>query len=85
MRGELIWFNAVKGHGFIRAAEGERLYVAASGFRAGEAPAGRCAGQDVTFDRLESEGEAQAVNVLFPSAVEPRRARQRHHRAGRSP
>lgn len=81
--GKMLWFNEVKGYGFIRTAEGERLYVAANGFRAGEAPVGRCAGREVSFDRLAADGDARAVNVLFPSFVEPRRARMRH-RSGRS-
>jgi cold shock CspA family protein len=83
MHGEMLWFNEAKGYGFIRTAEGERLYVGANGFRAGEAPAGRCAGLAVTFDRLASDGEARATNVLFPPVVEAGRARLRH-RAGRS-
>ena len=83
MHGRMIWFNEAKGCGFIRTADDERLYVAASGFRPGETPHGRCAGKEVTFDRVASEGDAHAVNVLFPSVLDPRRARQRHRGAGR--
>jgi cold shock CspA family protein len=83
MRGQMIWFNEAKGCGFIRTADDERLSVAASGFRPGETPHGRCAGKEVTFERVASEGDARAVNVLFSSVLDPRRARQRHHRSGR--
>ncbi len=44
MRGTMIWFNADKGHGFIRTEDDERLIVHEDGFSAGEIPAGRCAG-----------------------------------------
>ena len=36
MRGTMIWFNADKGHGFIRTEEDERLIVHADGFTDGE-------------------------------------------------
>ena len=51
MRGTMIWFNVDKGHGFIRTEDDERLIVHADGFTDGDAPVGRCAGNDVTFDR----------------------------------
>ena len=35
MQGQMLWFNEVKDHGFIRTDEGERLAVGGTGF-AGE-------------------------------------------------
>jgi len=84
MRGTMIWFNAEKGFGFIRTEADERLYVAASGFLPGEPPAGRCAGKEVVFDREAGADDARAVNVVFATVVDIRRARQRRGSVGRS-
>jgi cold shock CspA family protein len=73
----MIWFNAEKGHGFIRTEEDERLIVHEDGFSDGEIPVGRCAGTDVSFDRETVEGEPRAVNVAAVQAVAARRARRR--------
>jgi len=84
MQGKMLWFNIDKGFGFIRTEEDERLYVARSGFVEGQVPTERCAGREVTFDRLTQEGDARAVNVAFPVQVEQRRARLRQGRGGRA-
>ena len=76
MRGEMLWFNEVKGHGFIMTEEGERLAVAGEGFAEGEKPVGRCAHRVVTFE-IEDNGTRQARNVRFPPEVAARRARMR--------
>jgi cold shock CspA family protein len=76
MRGTMIWFNADKGHGFIRTEEDERLIVHSDGFTDGE-PVGRCAGNDVSFDRETVEGEVRAVNVATVPIANSRRARRR--------
>ncbi len=77
MRGTMIWFNADKGHGFIRTEEDERLIVHADGFSNGGPPPGRCAGTDVSFDRETVEGEPRAVNVATIQVTAARRARRR--------
>jgi len=83
MRGEVIWFNLEKGHGFIRTEEAERLYVALDGFLSGEAPVERCAGRVVTFERVAEEGDPRAVQVSFvPDEGPARRARLRSARSG---
>jgi cold shock CspA family protein len=84
MQGTMLWFNRVKGHGFIRTEEGERLYVAVGGFMPGHAPGLRCKGRAVTFERHVAQGESRAVNVSFVTQADPRRARLRHARGGRS-
>ena len=65
MRGKMVWFNAVKGFGFIRTEEDERLYVHTSGFAPGQIPVGRCADKQVSFEReiADVEGGYQAVGV----------------------
>ena len=65
MRGKLLWFNEVKGFGFIRTEDDERLYVDRSGFEPGQVPVGRCAEKQVTFERetADVEGGYQAVGV----------------------
>jgi cold shock CspA family protein len=77
MQGTMIWFNAAKGHGFIRTEEDERLIVHEDGFSGGEVPVGRCAGTDVSFDRETVDGEPRAVNVAPVPVVAARRARRR--------
>lgn len=77
MRGQLIWFNPVKRHGFIRTEEGERLRVEEAGFQPGHLLGDRCAGTAVTFEREDGE-EARAVNVSVVSETVGRRARLRH-------
>ncbi len=77
MRGEMLWFNEEKGHGFILTEEGERLYVHRSGFISGQAPVGRCAKKPVTFEREEDSEGSRAVAASLVELVEPRRARLR--------
>jgi cold shock CspA family protein len=82
MQGTMLWFNLDKGFGFIRTEQDERLYVSRSGFVPDHLPTERCAGRPVTFDREAEEGDARAVNVVFPVAADARRARLRHSRMG---
>ena len=85
MHGTMLWFNVDKGYGFIQTEDGERLHVARSGFLPGHEPAPRCKGRPVSFERTDvEEGETRAVGVAFLPDVEPRRARLRHSRGGRS-
>ena len=35
MNGTMLWFNAAKGHGFIRTEDGERLLIEADGLAQG--------------------------------------------------
>jgi cold shock CspA family protein len=65
MRGEMLWFNENKDHGFIMTDEGERLSVLGTGFALGRRPQGRCAHQVVIFDISEANGTRQAENVTF--------------------
>ena len=76
MRGQMIWFNEDKDHGFIRTDEGERLQVDGPAFALGERPEGRCADKVVTFQIDETAGERRALNVVFePPPEAARRAR----------
>jgi cold shock CspA family protein len=77
MRGQMLWFNDKKDHGFIRTDEGERLQVDGSGFAPGERPEGRCVDKVVTFEIDENEGERRAQNVVFERQLVARRARLR--------
>jgi cold shock CspA family protein len=83
MRGKMIWFNSEKGYGFIRTEDEERLYVARSGFLAEQEPTSRCAGREVTFERIVVDGETRAVGVSFVTVDEAAgRARRRSPRSG---
>ena len=73
--GELRWFNSDKDVGVIVTASGERLHVAGEAFRDGARPAGRCAGQAVTF--VTAAGNDEAADVTFVTETAPRRARSR--------
>jgi 'Cold-shock' DNA-binding domain len=77
LKGRMLWFNAEKGHGFIRTEDGERLRLEADGLSPGQALGDRCAGTPVTFDRVESAGDPYAVGVSVVEMTEPRRARRR--------
>jgi hypothetical protein len=77
MQGQMLWFNEVKDHGFIRTDEGERLAVAGTGFAGEERPVGRCASKIVSFEIDESSDARHAQNVVFVPEVAPRRARRR--------
>lgn len=83
MQGTMLWFNPVKGHGFIRTEDDERLYVAQSGFLPGNSPEPRCKGRPVSFEREDGGGDPRAVNVAFVVLEEPPRARLRTAGAGR--
>lgn len=79
MRGNLIWFNPEKRHGFIRTEDGERLLVEENGFAPGHLLGDRCAGTPLTFEREEPEGGvSRAVGVTVEDVAVPRRARRRH-------
>jgi cold shock CspA family protein len=84
MRGTMLWFNHAKQLGFIRTEDGERLPVGLDAFLPGQLPGERCAGVEVVFERQDGPEEPCAVNVVRPDSVEPRRARLRHSRGGRS-
>jgi cold shock CspA family protein len=84
VQGEMLWFNIDKGYGFIQTEEDERLYVAASGFRDGQLPEGRCKGMAVAFEREVAEGDSRAVEVHFVESKDSPRARLRHPRGGTS-
>jgi len=76
MRGEMLWFNGVKEHGYIATEDGERLYVHRSGFD-GTAPVGRCAGRPVEFRLVEGGTGRRAEGVCFFDDVAAQRARPR--------
>jgi cold shock CspA family protein len=84
MQGTMLWFNLDKGYGFIDTEEGERLYVARTGFLPDHEPMQRCKGHTVSFDRQVCEGDTRAVGVSFVTRTEPQRARLRSHRSGRA-
>ena len=77
MRGQMLWFNERKNHGFIMTDEGERLGVAGGSFAAGQKPQGRCARKVVTFEIDATDGTRRAENVVFEPEVSARRARMR--------
>lgn len=79
MRGEMVWFNEAKEHGFITTEEGERLYVHQSAFAPGAVPVGRCGGRAVTFERVEDADGTRAVDVSFVDEADARRARPRRN------
>lgn len=78
MRGELIWFNRTKRHGFIRTEDGERLRVEEAGFEPGHLLGDGAAGTPLTFERETSSDCARAVRVSVLTESAPRRARLRH-------
>jgi len=84
MQGTMLWFNVDKGYGFIQTEEGERLYVAYSGFLPSHEPKPRCKGREVSFHRQVREGDTRAVEVSFVLREEPPRARLRTPRGGRA-
>lgn len=74
----MLWFNPVKGHGFVLTDEGERLRVDQDGLAAGEPLGDRCRGTRVSFDRTDDGAEeARAVNVAVVPLTAARRARLR--------
>jgi len=83
MHGTMLWFNLDKGHGFIDTEEGERLFVALSGFLPDHEPKPRCKGLEVHFHRQADEGETRAVEVAFVTRPQPQRARLHSARNGR--
>lgn len=63
MKGTVKWFNDSKGYGFIKAPEGNEVFVhfsaiQADGFRT------LSEGEEVEFDVRESERGPQAANVV---------------------
>ena len=82
MRGKMKWFNEDKDHGYIETEEGERLYIAGSGFAGGKRLKGRCAGLEVEFTIVGTNGERQASECVLVDGPVPYRPRRRH-RAGR--
>ena len=79
MRGHMKWFNEERGDGLIESEDGDAYTVSTADFVVA-APVGRCAGMEVLFD---PDG-TQATAVTLTEQSDPRRARIRSHRAGRS-
>jgi hypothetical protein len=79
VKGELIWFNPAKRHGFIRTEDGERLLVEEAGFEPGNVLGDRCAGTPLTFERVEATDgvDPRAVRVSVVHKAEGGRARAR--------
>ena len=75
-RGQMLWFNEEKGHGYIATEAGERLYVDAAGF-AQSHPVGPCAGLVVEFEVREGPDGRFATGTTPVEQVVPRRARRR--------
>jgi hypothetical protein len=82
MRGQMLWFNEAKDHGFIMTDEGERLAVPGVGFAGEKRPVGRCAHMIVSFEVDETNGTRRAQNVVFEPDVSGKRARLRGHGRG---
>jgi len=82
MQGTMLWFNETKDYGFISTEEGERLYVAGTGFAGGVRPKGRCAGLAVEFSVTENGEGRKAEESVLVTEIAPRRAR-RHHGGSR--
>ena len=76
MRGTMLWFDETKDFGFISTEEGERIYVHRSGFQAGEAPVGRCAGRPVELTATDDGAQRVAVEVSMVPDELNRRARR---------
>ena len=77
MRGQMLWFNEEKDHGFIMTDEGERLAVPGDAFTGSERPEGRCAHRVVTFEIDGTNGSRQARDVAFVPDAVAHRARMR--------
>ena len=79
MRGEMVWFNEAKEHGFIIDGGGRAPLRARERLRPGAAPVGRCGGRAVTFERVEDKTGMRAVDVSFVDEADARRARPRRN------
>ena len=62
MKGNVKWFNAEKGYGFIRVENGEDVFVHYSAIQ-GEGFKTLEEGQDVEFDVTQGNRGPQAANV----------------------
>ncbi|HET7449479.1 MAG TPA: hypothetical protein VFJ78_02685 [Gaiellaceae bacterium] len=80
MEGTMLWFNPDKRHGFVRTDDGERLRVEHDGLATGQSLGDRCRGMRVSFDRVDLDAEAHAVNVTAVPIFAERRARSRGRR-----
>jgi cold shock CspA family protein len=78
MRGKMKWFNEEKDHGYIETEEGERLLISGSGFADGKRLRGRCAGLEVEFTIVGTNGTRQASECVLVEDPDPPRARRRH-------
>jgi cold shock CspA family protein len=77
----MLWFNPLKGFGFIRGDDGERVLVRTEGFEVGHLLGDRCAGTKVEFDQdaIDANGSHVAVHVTVVAETSGRRARSRRH------
>ena len=73
LSGTMLWFNAAKDLGALRTAGGERVEVSGDAFAPGEKPAGRCAGKEIEFKKVDRT----VSGIVFVPEPSPRRARLR--------
>ena len=62
MNGNVLWFNAVKGYGFIEAEDGQKIFahfsqINSDGYKTLEE------NEEVTFDIVETDKGLQANNI----------------------
>ncbi|MDF9867348.1 CspA family cold shock protein [Bacilli bacterium PM5-3] len=62
MNGKVLWFNAVKGYGFIEAEDGQKVFahfsqINSDGYKTLEE------NEEVTFDIVETDKGLQANNI----------------------
>jgi cold shock CspA family protein len=76
--GTVIWFNKVKGHGFVSTQLGERLYVDAAGLDPAVDPFTLRNGVPVRFAVREGGKGREAASLSLVPDISPRRARRRH-------
>jgi len=77
MKGQIKWFDILKGFGYIVNEDGSETYIHAKAITKGRTFTGFKAGDEVEFEVIEGKKGPLASNVVLTKEAEPEKPNNR--------